>query len=361
MTPTKHVPAILEVTLRDGSYAINFQFTARDTAIICTKLEEAGFRRIEVGHGIGLGASRAGKGQAAETDEAYMRAAASALTVAKWGMFCIPGIATLEDLDLAARHGMGFVRVGTNVSEVNTSEKFIRKAKELGMFVSANFMKSYAMEPRKFAEMARLTQQYGSDVLCVVDSAGGMLLQDLEDYFRAVQEACDIPLAFHGHNNLMLAVSHSLRAIELGATIVDSSLQGLGRGAGNASTEILVLALQKMGYDLGIDPFAVMDAGEKYIRPLIRKKGLSSLDVASGYAQFHSSYMGVIRKYASQYGVDPRKLIIGLCAVDKVNAPPTLVEQIAQQIRKDADEVFTARYEFDEYVGDEQTRPTPKS
>src|SRR5205823_1479586 len=95
-------PRILETTLRDGSYAIDFQFTARDTELICRELERAGFDLIEVGHGIGLGADEAGKGDAAESDESYMRAAASALERARWGMFCIPGIATLRHLDLAA-------------------------------------------------------------------------------------------------------------------------------------------------------------------------------------------------------------------------------------------------------------------
>ena len=45
-------PRILDTTLRDGSYVINFQFTARDTAIISGKLDEAGFELIEIGHGV---------------------------------------------------------------------------------------------------------------------------------------------------------------------------------------------------------------------------------------------------------------------------------------------------------------------
>jgi len=57
---------------------------------------------IEIGHGVGLHASEAGKGKAAETDEAYCKAAAEVLRKAKFGMFCIPGIARLEDIDMAA-------------------------------------------------------------------------------------------------------------------------------------------------------------------------------------------------------------------------------------------------------------------
>ena len=62
---------ILECTLRDGSYAVDFQFTPRDTAIIAAGLEKVGIRFIEIGHGLGLNASNAGKGAAAATDEEY--------------------------------------------------------------------------------------------------------------------------------------------------------------------------------------------------------------------------------------------------------------------------------------------------
>jgi isopropylmalate/homocitrate/citramalate synthase len=99
------IPDILEVTLRDGSYLIDFQFTAEDTATIAGALEGIGFRWIEVGHGLGLNASQSGKGMAAATDEEYMEAAAQALQHAKWGMFFIPGIGREEDIRLAATTG----------------------------------------------------------------------------------------------------------------------------------------------------------------------------------------------------------------------------------------------------------------
>ena len=320
---------VLDTTLRDGSYVINFQFTAADTALIASALEEAGVQLIELGHGVGLNASNKGYGVAAETDEAYLKAAAESIKSADWGMFCIPGIAELEHVDMAADYGMKFIRIGTDITSVEKSEKFIERAKHHGMYVSANFMKSYAMDPKYFAEKAKLTQQYGSDIVCVVDSAGGMLKQDVENYIKAVQDMCDIPLGYHGHDNLGMAVSHSLRAMELGAVLIDGSLQCMGRSAGNASTEMLVAALDRMGYDTGIDLIKILDVGAKFIRPLIRKQGQSAIDIICGYSQFHSSFMGAIRKYSSKHRVDPRKLIIDLCEQDKLNAPDELLEKIA--------------------------------
>ncbi len=347
-------PKILEVTLRDGSYAIDFRFTAADTEVICSELDRAGFEFIEVGHGIGLGASEADKGQAAETDEAYLRAAANSVKKAQWGMFCIPGIAKLEHIDMAAEYGMNFIRIGTNVTEMEESEPYVTRAKKHGMYVSANFMKSYTMDPKEFAAKAKLTQDFGSDLLCIVDSAGGMLTNEMEDYFHAVQDLCDVPLGFHGHNNLELAVANSIRAVELGAIVIDTSLQGIGRSAGNTPTEIFLIVLQRKGFDTGIDPLCVMDIGEKYIKSLIRRNGYESIDLVGGYAQFHSSYMGIIREFSSRYRVDPRKLIIALCAEDKVNAPRDLVERIARRISGESEEVFTARFHLEKYYGAEQ-------
>jgi len=125
---------ILDTTLRDGSYAVNFSFSINDTKILCKNLEEAGIEYIEIGHGSGLNSSNRGYGIAAQTDEEYMVAADEALTNSKYGMFCIPGIARLEDLDLAVEHNMSFVRIGTDVTKVPQSEDFIKRAKDLGLF-----------------------------------------------------------------------------------------------------------------------------------------------------------------------------------------------------------------------------------
>jgi 4-hydroxy 2-oxovalerate aldolase len=352
---------ILDTTLRDGSYVINFQFTSRDTEVIAGALERAGFDLIEVGHGIGLGAVEAGAAASAESDVAHMEAAAKTLKRADWGMFCIPGIARVEQLDVAAEHGMGFVRIGTNVDDVPQSRSFIERAKRHGMFVCANYMKSYAADPSEFARRAKMSQDYGADVVYIVDSAGGMMTKDLEDYFTAVREVSDIKIGFHGHDNLGLAVANSVRAAELGAYVIDTSLQGMGRSAGNTPTELFIVVMERLGRKLGFDPLQILDISETYVKPLIQRSGYSSIDVVAGYAQFHSSYMSVIREFSSKYGVDPRKLIIALCERDRVNAPRQLVEDIAKSLSQESDCAFSARFHLNRYYGSEQLPLPTKS
>jgi 4-hydroxy-2-oxovalerate aldolase len=326
---------ILECTLRDGSYAIDYQFTAEDTAIIAAGLENAGFRFIEIGHGLGLNASNAGEGVAAASDEDYLKAAASVLKNAKFGMFFIPGIGRAEDLKMAADYGMEFVRIGTNAPEAAKAEKYIKQAKRLGMTVSSNLMKSYALSPKELAEKARFVENWGADIVYIVDSAGGMLPTEIKEYIEAVKAKTNsIEIGLHPHNNLSLAVANTLAAIEAGATMVDSCLQGMGRSGGNAQTEILVLALEKLGYNLGIDPIKVMDLGKKVINPLLHRTGVDPIDVTSGYAMFHSKFLKNVYKASNKYGLDPRELIIASSKRSVVNVPEELVMSIAEELKE---------------------------
>ena len=325
-------PDVLEVTLRDGSYLIDFQFTAEDTATIAAALERVGFRWIEVGHGLGLNASRAGKGVAAASDEEYLAAAAEALKTAKWGMFFIPGIGREEDLRLAADYGMSFVRIGTNVTEATQAEPYIALAKELGFIVSYNAMKSYAVSPTQFGKVVAQVNRWGADIACLVDSAGSMDPDSVAEYLRAAKGESDAPLGYHGHDNLSLAMANTLRAIEEGAVLVDSSLQGMGRSAGNAITEVLVAILQKRGALSHIDLMAAMDVGQGLIQPLLGRRGLDSMAITSGLAKFHSSFTGKVQHYARKHNIDVRDLIVRLCQEDQVSAPDDLLERLSHEL-----------------------------
>lgn len=332
MSTFEIVPDILEVTLRDGSYLIDFQFTAEDTATIAAALEGVGFRWIEIGHGLGLNASQAGKGVAAATDEEYMEAAAQTLKQAKWGMFFIPGIGREEDLRLAAGYGMSFIRVGTNVTETAQAEPYIALAKELGFIVSYNAMKSYAVSPAEFGKTVARVHSWGADIACLVDSAGSMDPDSVAAYLRAAKVESDSPLGYHGHDNLSLAMANTLRAIEEGAVLVDSSLQGMGRSAGNTVTEVLVAILQRRGSLSHIDLKGAMDVGQGLIQPLLGKRGVDPMAVTGGLAKFHSSFTGKVQSYARKHNIDVRDLIVRLCQEDQVSAPDELLERLSREL-----------------------------
>ena len=349
-------PHILDCTLRDSSYAIDFQFSARDTTDIVSSLDEIGFRFIEVGHGVGLGASEKGYGYAAASDEEYMAAAAAGVRAAKWGMFCIPGVASLEAIDRAADAGMGFLRVGNNAETYARARPFIERARRRGLFVCANFMKSYCLTPERFADLALEARDFGADVVYVVDSAGGMLPEELRRYIEAIRARdAGLQLGFHGHNNLGLANANSYAAWRAGCAFIDSSLMGLGRSSGNAATEQLVALFQRAGVALGIDPIEVMDVADALIRPLHPASPPTSLDVTAGLALFHSSYMPLVLAAAKKHRVDPRRLMLAVTRRSTSDATEALVEECAHGLPTARRRNWLAMVSRS-YVGREQER-----
>ena len=157
---------ILDCTIRDGSYVVDYQFTVEDTAIIAHGLAAAGIRHIEVGHGLGLNAQNCGKGNAAITDIEYITAARSAASAeALIGSFFIPGIGTEDSLRAAADAGLNFVRLGIDVDDCTKLRPFVKLAKSLGLEVWGNIMKSYLVPPAEFAEVARRVGGFGVDVV----------------------------------------------------------------------------------------------------------------------------------------------------------------------------------------------------
>ena len=92
--------------------------------------------------------------------------------------------------------------------------------------------------------------------------------------------------------------------------------------------------LKKLGYETGIDIKRLMDIGERLIRPMLTEKGFTPINVTSGYAGFHSGYLGAILKHSETYELDPRDLIEAVCEVDMVHAPDDMIEKLAKKIKR---------------------------
>src|SRR5690606_25201134 len=104
-----------------------------------------------------------------------------------------------------------------------------------------------------------------ADYFYLVDSFGGVYPNDVTETIQMVREQVTVPLGFHGHNNLEMGLINTLTAIEHGASIVDATITGMGRGAGNLKTELLLTALNsKYGLEVNFNRLsAVVDGFEE--------------------------------------------------------------------------------------------------
>jgi 4-hydroxy 2-oxovalerate aldolase len=326
---------ILECTLRDGSYAVDFKFTENDTAVLAGVLGRLGFRWIEVGHGVGLGAAKAGKGTMPTSDERLIEAAKQAAPDAQIGCFFIPGVGTADQLKSARGAGLDFIRIGYNAPEIEDAFYYLSAAKELGLKVCLNFMKTYGISAEAFGHKARAGAAAGADVIYCVDSAGSMFPEDVRKYFLAAREHCDCALGFHGHSNLQFAVANSVEAVRCGATFIDTTLYGLGRSAGNVPTEIAVAVFNNLGIETGIDLFEVMDAAEEFMGPLMSQMQLyDMMSVAMGCSQFHSAFLPKVAAAARNHGVELRRLVVAMGKLDPINLDDDDLNRVAGSLPK---------------------------
>jgi 4-hydroxy 2-oxovalerate aldolase len=84
------------------------------------------------------------------------------------------------------------------------------------------------------------------DYLYLVDSYGSIMPEDLARVITKIKSIINIPLGFHGHNNIELAFVNSLVAIKNGCSFIDATVTGMGRGAGNLKTELLLTYLSSI-------------------------------------------------------------------------------------------------------------------
>src|SRR6266496_3825830 len=124
-------------------------------------------------------------------------------------------------------------------------------------------MKSYAAQPFDLLQRALPIVERGASTVTVVDSAGGMLPNQVSAYIEVLAAGLDARIGFHGHNNLLLANANSLAAVQAGASIIDATLLGMGRGGGNAQTETMLVILEKAGYGTGINPLQVAKRADR--------------------------------------------------------------------------------------------------
>lgn len=321
-------------TLRDGNHAIGHKLTAEQIGAYCAAAEAARIPIVEVGHGNGIGASSLQLGESACPDPIALKVARENLKNSKLGVHCIPGFATIDkDLKPAIDLGVDVVRVASHCSEADLTDRHIRFASDAGKIVYGVLMMSHMVSPDELAEQAKKMESYGAEAIVFMDSSGHYLPQDVTDRVRVLIDNLAIPVGFHAHNNLGMAIANSVAAIEAGATILDGCSRGFGAGAGNAQLEVLVAVLERMGYQTGVDFYKLLDAADLAEKMLMKEiPTIKSTSIVSGLSGVFSGFMKPVDRVSKQYGVDPRDVFFELGRRKIIAGQEDLIIEVAADL-----------------------------
>jgi 4-hydroxy 2-oxovalerate aldolase len=325
---------IVDTTLRDGSHAVSHSFTVEQAVAIAGGLDKAGVELIEISHGDGIAGSSINYGFSECSELDLIEAAGKVVKNAKLGVLLLPGIGTIEDLKEAKARGANAVRVATHVTEADIAIQHIQWAKQNGMFAVGFLMMSHMASPEKIVEQAKIFEDAGADYINLADSSGYMTPADVSARISALKAASKLPTGFHAHNNLGLAVANSLAAVEAGASYVDATCRGLGAGAGNTQIEVFCAVLQRLGYNTGIDAYALMDLAEDVVEPMMhRPQAIRTDSLMLGYAGVYSSFLLHTRRAAEKFGISPREILVELGKRRMVGGQEDMIVDVAWQLK----------------------------
>jgi len=151
------------------------------------------------------------------------------------------------------------VRIATHFETVAQCKEIVQLLKSLGYQVGLNLMQINTKTDRELLDISKLIQGWSAvDVLYFADSLGGMDGSDVVRISSILRSKWIGKMGFHAHNNKGLAVSNSLIAMENGVTWIDATILGMGRGAGNAQMENLLLELMQK-HQMKYRPNALFD------------------------------------------------------------------------------------------------------
>ncbi len=301
-------------TLRDGSHAIKHQLSAENIANYCNAVDGSGVYTVIVGHGNGLGASSLQVGLSALSDEKMLTIARKELNKTKLGVFLIPGFGTIKDnLGPALDIGVDLVCVASHCTEADVTCQHIEYVRERGREAFGVLMMYHMANKERLLEEAKKMEKHGALGVLIMDSAGTSDPNMVKNTVRYLKNHLNIPIGFHAHNNLGLAICNSLSAVNAGAKIIDATVRGFGAGAGNCQLEVLVGLLTKLNIRTGVDIYKLMDASEKIVAKMMQKpQEIDSVSLISGLAGVFSGFASHVKRAAERFNVDPRDIFLEL-------------------------------------------------
>lgn len=149
----------------------------------------------------------------------------------------------IKDLPAYDGSSVDGIRIAFHKKNLKESLELCRQIKEKGYLVFIQAMVSLSYSDDEFLELIRETNKIKPYAFYIVDSFGMMKEKDLTRLFYMVEHnlAPDIWIGFHGHNNMQLAYSNAQKLTTIQTSrniIIDSTIYGMGRGAGNLNTEL---------------------------------------------------------------------------------------------------------------------------
>ncbi len=249
---TVNIPRLYDNTMRDGEQTVGVSFSMKDKVTIATRLVKAGITHFEAGFAV-----------VSDEERRTIRSIVEK-NITQY-VFSLARL-TKEDVDEAIEAGVKHVTLFIPSSDpmiqarLNCSEQEIENrisqvvdyAKKLELFVKFSCEDATRTPLERLVKFYTIAREFGADYISLPDTTGIGTPEHITGLVKTLKQEVKLPISFHGHNDLGLAVANSIAAVKAGADEIQITVNGLGERAGNTPMDEFVLAT-KVGYGIDLD------------------------------------------------------------------------------------------------------------
>lgn len=142
------------------------------------------------------------------------------------------------------------VSFSENLAMIHDTVAYLKTRGREVIYDAEHFFDGYKEKPPYALDTLRAAVEGGADVVVLCDTNGGSMCHEVEAILREVAPQIGIPFGIHIHDDCGLAVANTLLAVQLGASMVQGTVNGYGERCGNADLISVIGNLQlKMGYE----------------------------------------------------------------------------------------------------------------
>ena len=266
---------VLDCTLRDGGRIIDCKFPDADIKNIAYRLSQANIDIVEMGFlrdpkivdYVGNSTFFTTISQA----NRFIKSSEKDTSYVVFVDYSLYDFSTLEKYKVGGING---IRVGFTkndfINHRDSLVKALKYVKKQGYELYIQGVNSLAYTDKEFLDVIDMVNNVIPNVFAIVDTYGAMYLDDLQHIYRLTNRNLnpDISIAFHSHNNFQLSFALAQEFIKLGKEsnrniIIDSTLNGMGKCAGNLNTELIVdFLVRKMYYNYDFE--GILDLIDDY-------------------------------------------------------------------------------------------------
>lgn len=266
---------VLDATIRDGGLCNNFEFTDEFVKELYKMNVKSGIDYMEFGYKASKNMfKREDFGKWKFCDEEDIRAiVGDNQTDMKIAVMADVGRCDYKtDFLPKSESVIDMVRVACYIHQIPTAIEMIEHFHQLGYETTCNIMAISQANLEQVKQALDMLSTSSVDVIYLVDSYGSLYPENASELAKIYLEAVEgtgKKIGFHAHNNQNVAFANTIETLSYGVSYLDATVQGMGRGAGNCTMELLLGFLKNPKYNL----YELLKFIEKYMLPL-REQGV---------------------------------------------------------------------------------------